>query len=46
MNSVKFVDNGVICGWFYFKEGDYYGDGTRLDAERLKGEMSDISESD
>lgn len=39
MNKIRFVDNGIIYGWFYFADGQYYGDGTRAEAERIKREM-------
>ena len=36
---IRFVDNNVIYGWFYCVEGQYYGDGTKSEAERIKNEM-------
>lgn len=36
---IRFVDNGNICGWFYCSEGQYLGDGTRADAERIKANI-------
>lgn len=37
---IRFVDNGVnLYGWFYVCDGQYYGDGTRAEAERIRNEM-------
>ena len=35
---VKYVDNGFICGWYFVKEGCYFGDGTKITAERIEKE--------
>lgn len=36
---VQYVDNGCIpAGWYYVKEGCYYGNGTREEAERIEME--------
>jgi len=33
---VKYVDNGVFCGWYFVKENCYFGDGTKMTAERIE----------
>ena len=33
---VKYVDNGVVCGWYFVKENCYFGDGTKMTAERIE----------
>ena len=39
IGNIRFVDNGIdLYGWFYCVDGQYYGDGTRIEAERIKAE--------
>ena len=33
---VKYVDNGIVCGWYFVKENCYFGDGTKMTAERIE----------
>lgn len=40
-NGVVYVDNGQIVGWYFQKEGQYYGDGTRKVANETAKRMSD-----
>lgn len=36
---IKYVDNGYMsAGWYYIREGSYYGNGTKEDAERIEKE--------
>lgn len=35
---VMFIDNGDVCGWYFYKEGCIYGDGTLKTAERIEKE--------
>ena len=35
---VQYVDNGFVYGWYFVKEGCYFGDGTKRTAERIKKE--------
>lgn len=36
---VKYVDNGyMLSGWYYVKEGLYYGNGSKEDAEKIEKE--------
>ena len=35
---IKYVDNGYIKGWYCIKDGCYYGNGTKDDAERIEKE--------
>lgn len=36
---IKYVDNGYIpAGWYYIKEGSYYGNGSREEAKRIEKE--------
>ena len=32
---VMYVDNNLIVGWYFCKEGCYYGDGTEATANRI-----------
>ena len=35
---VKYVDNGIFCGWYFVTENCYFGDGTKITAERIEKE--------
>ena len=35
---VQYVDNGFVCGWYFVKEGCYFGDGTKRTAEIIEKE--------
>lgn len=38
--EVKYVDNGIICGWYLQTEDSYIGDGTKEEAEALYKEYN------
>ena len=29
---IKYIDNGILCGWYFCIEGEFYGDGTKAGA--------------
>lgn len=33
---VKYIDDGVLLGWYFCREGCCWGDGTKKTAERIK----------
>ena len=38
---VQYIDNGVVCGWYYKTyEGFIYGDGTLEAAEEIEKEIN------
>ena len=39
---VQYVDNEFVCGWYFVKEGCYFGDGTKRTAERIEKERESI----
>lgn len=38
---VKYIDDGVLLGWYFCKEGCCWGDGTKKMAERIEKEMAE-----
>ena len=38
---VRYFDNCEVCGWFYYSEGCYYGDGTKATAERIEAQINE-----
>ena len=43
---VQYVDNGFVCGWYFVKEGCYFGDGTKRTAERIEKEREQMTVRD
>ena len=37
----KNIDDGVLLGWYFCKEGCCWGDGTKKMAERIEKEMAE-----
>ena len=35
---IKYIDNGILCGWYFCNNGEFYGDGTK--AEAIRGDQS------
>ena len=33
---IKYIDNGILCGWYFCNDGEYYGDGTKAEAIRVQ----------
>lgn len=33
---VVFLDNEIFLGWYFFLDGDVFGDGTKERAEKIK----------
>lgn len=38
---VKYIDDGVLFGWYFCREGYCWGDGTKKTAERIEKEMTE-----
>lgn len=38
---VKYIDDGMLLGWCFCKEGCCWGDGTKKMAERIEKEMAE-----
>lgn len=38
---VQYIDDGVLLGWYFCKEGCRFGDGTKKTAERIEMEMTE-----
>lgn len=38
---VKYIDDGVLLGWYFCREGCCWGDGTKKTAERIEKEMTE-----
>ncbi len=38
---VKYIDDGVLLGWYFCRGGCYWGDGTKMTAERIEKEMAE-----
>lgn len=38
---VTYTDNGFLLGWYFVKDGCWFGDGTKEMAEKIEKEMEE-----